>query len=82
MRSNGHSQVFEMRHMIGNIGKPGIGLMLPPVALMHKKVESNPQVMVNYAPSDRHQDDGFQERSHFIHERSVSNHISTRPAKH
>ncbi|CAH0043389.1 unnamed protein product [Clonostachys solani] len=50
-------------HVVGNIGRPGISLMIPPVAPMVRKVDESQWVMINHTDFDGCLSDSFQHTS-------------------
>jgi hypothetical protein len=54
---------YEMKHILGNIGKPGVSLMIPPLAPRVRKVNDNVWVHVNHCKFDGNFDDSFQHTS-------------------
>ena len=53
----------EMKHIIGNIGKPGVSLMIPPMAPKARKVDEKNWKMINHAAFDGRMEDAFQHTS-------------------
>lgn len=53
----------EVRHITGNIGKPGISLMIPPMAPKLKKVDEEKWTMMSHAVFDGSMSDAFQHTS-------------------
>lgn len=56
-------QPNEIRHIIGNISKPGLSLMIPPMAPKVRKVDEDKWTLINHAPFDGQLDDCFQRTS-------------------
>ncbi|KAL1850169.1 hypothetical protein Daus18300_013037 [Diaporthe australafricana] len=53
----------EIKHITGNISKPGLSLMIPPMAPKLKKVDEEKWTLINHAAFDGHLDDSFQHTS-------------------
>ncbi|KKY32697.1 hypothetical protein UCDDA912_g07323 [Diaporthe ampelina] len=53
----------EIKHITGNISKPGLSLMIPPMAPRLRKVDEDKWTLVNHAPFDGRLDDCFQHTS-------------------
>jgi hypothetical protein len=53
----------EVKHVVGNIGRPGISLMIPPVVPMIRKVDESRWVMINHTDFDGYLNDSFQHTS-------------------
>ncbi|CAG9985660.1 unnamed protein product [Clonostachys byssicola] len=53
----------EVKHVVGNIGRPGISLMIPPVVPMVRKVDESQWVMINHTDFDGYLSDAFQHTS-------------------
>ncbi|KAF5231054.1 hypothetical protein FAUST_9495 [Fusarium austroamericanum] len=51
----------EMKHIVGNIGRPGISLMIPPTMPKARRVDESQWVMINHADFDGRLDDAFQQ---------------------
>ncbi|KAH0593458.1 hypothetical protein MHUMG1_08595 [Metarhizium humberi] len=50
----------EVKHVVGNIGRPGISLMIPPIAPKVRCVDESQWTMINHADFDGLLDDAFQ----------------------
>lgn len=53
----------EVKHITGNISKPGLSLMIPPMAPRLRKVDEDKWTLVNHAPFDGRLEDCFQHTS-------------------
>jgi hypothetical protein len=58
-----NTQESEVKHIVGNIGKPGISLMIPPTLPKVRKVDEETWTMVNHADFDGNFDNAFQHTS-------------------
>lgn len=56
-------QTDEMKHIVGNISKPGISLLIPPMAPKLRSVDEDTWKLVNHAEFDGQLDDSFQRTS-------------------
>lgn len=56
-------QPNEIKHITGNISKPGLSLMIPPMAPKMRKVDEDKWTLVNHAAFDGRLDDSFQHTS-------------------
>lgn len=56
-------QPNEIKHITGNISKPGLSLMIPPMAPNVRKVDEDKWTLINHAPFDGQLDDCFQRTS-------------------
>lgn len=53
----------EVKHVTGNISKPGLSLMIPPMAPKLKKVDEDKWTLINHADFDGRMEDAFQHTS-------------------
>ncbi|KAF4957164.1 hypothetical protein FSARC_11373 [Fusarium sarcochroum] len=51
----------EVKHIVGNIGRPGVSLMIPPMMPKVRRVDESQWVMINHADFDGRLDDAFQQ---------------------
>ena len=57
------SEVYEVRRVIGNIGRAGIAMLIPPQDPRIRKPEIESWHLINHAPFDRQRTDSFQNTS-------------------
>ncbi|TVY15702.1 hypothetical protein LARI1_G005736 [Lachnellula arida] len=49
-----------VRHMVGNVGRPGLSFLIPPAGVKTRRVENDRWMSINHAPFDGKLEDCFQ----------------------